>query len=284
MGFSIILKKMYTDDRIGHEKILGYLVALLSLAITFTVFTAVARADDIVYLVPIKGTINSRVPQFIARAIDDAEHAKAKVDEEVEIPELIEKGKLLTLTTNEVLKYRVADHEVENIDELLKAFDLVGVQIVSIPASASEQFLRPWILWLILAAVCLVAEIFTAGFFILWFGVAGAIAAALAAVGLSMAWQWGTFVIVSTVCLVLSRRFAERITKGQKKKVGPDRLIGKTGVVLEAINPDADKGKVRVESERWRAVSADGEVIDAGTHVYVIKIEGTHLIVKRRKK
>jgi len=205
------------------------------------------------------------------------------VDEEVEIPELIAKGKLLTLTTNEALKYKVADYKVENIDEVLKAFDLVGAQVVSVSASATEQFLRPWILWVALAAACLIAEIFTAGFFILWFGVGAAIAAVLAGVGLSMVWQWGTFVIVSAVCLVFSRRFTERITKGQKEKVGPDRLINKTGVVLEEINPDTGKGKVRVESEQWRAKSADGEDIDAGTHVYVVKIEGTHLIVKRRK-
>ena len=110
----------------------------------------------------------------------------------------------------------------------------------------------------------------------------GAVAAILAAAGLSMAWQWGAFVIVSAVCLVSSRRFAERITRGQKEKVGPDRLIGKTGVVLETINPDTGKGEVRVESEQWSAVSADGEVIDVGTRIYVLKIEGTHLIIKRR--
>ena len=386
MGFPIILKKLYDYAEVGMKKVLRCSVVLLAFAIASVAFTTTARADKIVYLIPIKGTINSRVARFVGRAIDEAEEAKANaiileintfggrldaatktrdsildskvltiafvnkraisagtlislaankivmapgstigaatpvdflgrkaseklmsywrkevkstaeknnrptkiaeamVDEEVEIPELIEKGRLLTLTTNEALKYKIADYEAENIDEVLKAFDLVGAQVVSVSTNTVKQFLRPWILWIALAAVCVVIEIFTAGFFVFWFGVGAGVAAILAAVGLPTAWQWGPFIIVSAVCLVLSRRFAERITKGQKRKVGPDRLIDKVGVVLEKINPDTGEGKVRVESEEWRAVSADGEVIDAGTRVYVVKIEGTHLIVKRRER
>jgi len=386
LGFPIILKKLYDYAEVGMKKVLRCSVVLLAFAIASVAFTTTARADKIVYLIPIKGTINSRVARFVGRAIDEAEEAKANaiileintfggrldaatktrdsildskvltiafvnkraisagtlislaankivmapgstigaatpvdflgrkasekvmsywrkevkstaeknnrptkiaeamVDEEVEIPELIEKGRLLTLTTNEALKYKIADYEAENIDEVLKAFDLVGAQVVSVSTNTVKQFLRPWILWIALAAVCVVIEIFTAGFFVFWFGVGAGVAAILAAVGLPTAWQWGPFIIVSAVCLVLSRRFAERITKGQKRKVGPDRLIDKVGVVLEKINPDTGEGKVRVESEEWRAVSADGEVIDAGTRVYVVKIEGTHLIVKRRER
>jgi len=367
------------------KKILRCWAILVLSVVALTCFVGVARADKVIYLIPIKGTVDSRVPRFVGRGIDEAEEKKASaiileintfggrmdaatetrdwildskiltiafvnkraisagtlialaakkivmapgatigaatpvdflgkkasekvvsywrkelastaeknnrppriaeamVDDEVEIPELTEKGKLLTLTTNEALEYKIADYEAENIDEVLKAFDLAGAQVVSVPTSSVQRFLRPWILWIALAATCIVVEIFTAGFFIFWFGVGAGVAAVLAAVGLAAAWQWGPFIVVSAVCLVLSRRFAERITKGQKRKVGPDRLIAKVGVVLEKINPDTSKGKVRVESEEWRAISEDGKAIDAGTHVYVVKIEGTHLIVKRRK-
>jgi membrane-bound ClpP family serine protease len=383
---SIILERCMITPELCMKKILRCSAPLVAFAIVLTALTTPARADRIVYLIPIKGTINSRVARFVGRAIDDAEEAKANavileintfggqldaatktrdsvldskiltiafvnkraisagtlislaakkivmapgatigaatpvdflgrkasekvmsywrkevkstaeknnrptriaeamVDEEVEIPELVEKGKLLTLTTNEALECKIADYEAESIDEVLKAFDLAGAQVVSVSTNASKQLLRPWILWVALAAACIVIEIFTAGFFVFWFGVGAGVAAILAAVGLPTAWQWGSFIVVSAVCLVLSRRFAERITKGQKRKVGPDRLIDKVGVVLEKINPDTGEGKVRVESEEWRAISANGEVIDAGSHVYVVKIEGTHLIVKRRER
>ena len=380
------MKGCMAKTELTMTKILRCSVPLVAFTTALVAFTATARADKVVYLIPIKGEISSRVPRFVARAIGEAKEAKASavileintfggrldaatktrdsildsklltiafvnkraisagtlislaakkivmapgatigaatpvdflgrkasekvmsywrkevkstaeknnrptriaeamVDEEVEIPELTQKGKLLTLTTNEALKYKIADYEAEDIDEVLKAFDLVGAQVVSVSTNAAKQFLRPWILWIALAALCIVVEIFTAGFFVFWFGVGAGVAAILAAVGLPTAWQWGPFIIVSVVCLLLSRRFAERITKGQKEKIGPDRLIDKVGVVLEKINPDTGEGKVRVESEEWRAVSEDRKAVDAGTHVYVVKIEGSHLIVKRRER
>jgi len=58
------------------------------------------------------------------------EIAEAMVDEEVEINGLIEKGKLLTLTTNEAMEYKVADFELENIEDVLESFDLTEAQVV----------------------------------------------------------------------------------------------------------------------------------------------------------
>jgi len=62
---------------LGMKKILRCSMTLLALTIALTALTTVARADKIVYLIPIKGTINSRVARFVGRTIDDAEHAKA---------------------------------------------------------------------------------------------------------------------------------------------------------------------------------------------------------------
>ena len=63
-----------------------------------------------------------------------------------------------------------------------------------------------WILWCILGAVLIVAEIFTSGFVLLWFGI-GALAAAL--VGLiginSLAIQFAVFALVSVGLTAASR-------------------------------------------------------------------------------
>ncbi len=55
-----------------------------------------------------------------------------------------------------------------------------------------------WV-WLVAAVVLSVAEIFTAGFFMLPFGIGAAVAAALAYFGLSVAWQWAAFIGVSAL-------------------------------------------------------------------------------------
>ncbi len=55
-----------------------------------------------------------------------------------------------------------------------------------------------WILWCILGAILIVAEIFTTGFVLLWFGI-GALAAAFAGfIGIeSLAIQFAIFAVVS---------------------------------------------------------------------------------------
>ncbi|MEE4312376.1 MAG: NfeD family protein [candidate division KSB1 bacterium] len=140
--------------------------------------------------------------------------------------------------------------------------------------------IEPWYIWMIVAAILIVGEIFTAGFFILWFGVAAAVAGMLALLGLNAAWQWGAFVIVSGVLLAFSRKLADKFSKEQPKGIGADRFIGQTGVVLEEIDNTKNSGRVRLGKEEWRAESYDGVNIRKGETVEVTRLEGTHLIVK----
>jgi len=141
-----------------------------------------------------------------------------------------------------------------------------------------------WWIWFVIAAVFVVAEMFTAGFFLLWFGIGAACAAILALIGLGMGWQWGGFIVVSVVLFVVSRRFAERFTKKQPPGIGADRFIGVTGVVLEEIDNMKNTGRVRVEKDEWRADSSTGEAIPKGTIVRVSRVNGTHLVVEAQKE
>ena len=137
-----------------------------------------------------------------------------------------------------------------------------------------------WWLWMALAVIFIIGEIFTAGFFILWFGVGAAIAGLLAIAGLGAGWQWGAFIIVSGVLLAVSRKFAERFTKKQPPGIGADRFIGKQGTVLEEIDNAKNIGRVRLGKEEWRAEADKDEIIAVGDRVQVVKLDGTHLVVK----
>lgn len=55
--------------------------------------------------------------------------AEAMVDADVVIPDVIEKGKLLTLTTADALKYGVADFEADDLPELLQKLGLAGAEL-----------------------------------------------------------------------------------------------------------------------------------------------------------
>jgi len=138
-----------------------------------------------------------------------------------------------------------------------------------------------WWIWMALAAVFVVGEMFTAGFFLLWFGVGAAAAGVLALLGLGFSWQLAAFVVVSGVMLAVSRRFADRFSKKQPPGIGADRFIGLTGLVLEEIDNASNTGQVRLQKEEWRADSETGEVIPVGARVEVVRLDGTHLVVKR---
>lgn len=137
-----------------------------------------------------------------------------------------------------------------------------------------------WWIWMIIAALFVVGEIFTAGFFLLWFGIGAAVAGVLALLGLSFGWQLAAFAVVSLVLFASSRRLAERFSKKQPPGIGADRFIGKQGIVLEDIDNVKNVGRVRLDKEEWRADSEAEAIIPAGKQVEVVRLEGTHLVVK----
>src|ERR671923_2204288 len=67
---------------------------------------------------------------------------EAMVDADVEIPGLIEKGKLLTLTTEEALKHKVADFRADAIEEVLKRLDLAGAEVRRVSPNWAENLVR----------------------------------------------------------------------------------------------------------------------------------------------
>ena len=68
--------------------------------------------------------------------------AEAMVDADVEIPGLIAKGKLLTLTTEEALKHKVADVRADTIEEVLKQLGLSQAELRRASPNWAENLVR----------------------------------------------------------------------------------------------------------------------------------------------
>ncbi len=98
------------------------------------------------------------------------EYAEAMVDSDVEIPGVIAKGKLLTLTTSEALKYKVADLSAPTIEAALVAAGLPNSQLRRVTETWAETLVRfltnPVVssLLLTLGMLGLLVEIRTPGF------------------------------------------------------------------------------------------------------------------------
>ncbi len=141
----------------------------------------------------------------------------------------------------------------------------------------------PWEwFWVILSAFLIVGEIFTAGFFILPFGIGAAVAAVVAFMGANLVWQWSVFLVVSVGLLLPLKRFADSVTPESGVGVAADRVIGKVGLVLEEVQPHGVTGRVRIGSEEWRAASDSEETIPEGASVEIQRIDGTHVVVRLR--
>ena len=86
----------------------------------------------------------------------------------------------------------------------------------------------------------------------------------------------GTALAAGGSVLYLAR---EAVKSRRQRRVGSNQsLIGKTGEVTRILAP---RGVVRVASDTWTAISADGEPIEAGVEVMVIDVQGLVLTVAR---
>lgn len=156
---------------------------------------------------------------------------------------------------------------------------VAAVAVIGKGANEVDTEIWRW-LWTGLAVVMAIGEMFTAGFFLLPFSIGAACAAVLAWVGVGILPQWLIFFGVSAIALAYLRRYITRQDEGEQPRVGANRWIGSTGVVLEEIDPDTASGMVRVENEEWRAVSEHGSIIPAGSRIHVLSVRGARLVVE----
>ena len=144
-----------------------------------------------------------------------------------------------------------------------------------------------WYLWLILGVIFIVAEIFTTGFVLLWFGIGALIAALLAFTGVvGLPIQVLVFLAVSIALTVASRtifeRFLMRGSPGRLLKTGVETLPGRVGVVVEPSAGPLQEGAVRVFASTWRAFPIEGEEpLQQGEQVLIERVEGASVYVRR---
>lgn len=144
-----------------------------------------------------------------------------------------------------------------------------------------------WILWAVLGAILIVAEIFTSGFVLLWFGVGALVAAFAGLVGIdSLVVQFLIFAVVSIGLTAASRtiflNYFSRENSGGSLRSGVDALPGKVGTVVSSSKGALHEGAVKVFGSTWTAYPAAGEApLEAGERVCVESVEGASIYVRR---
>ncbi|PZG12817.1 NfeD family protein [Nonomuraea aridisoli] len=140
-----------------------------------------------------------------------------------------------------------------------------------------------WVIWVILAVVLGVAEIFTLTASLGLLGAAALLTAATAALGLPVPLQLIFFALSSAAGLFVLRPIAMRhVQQPQLQRFGVEALVGKPAYVVSEVT--GRDGRVRVGGEEWSARAYDETlVIPAGATVDIIEIEGATALVYPRE-
>jgi membrane protein implicated in regulation of membrane protease activity len=145
-----------------------------------------------------------------------------------------------------------------------------------------------WILWVVLGVALIIAEIFTLGFVLFWFGIGALAAAFVGYLGFGLFTQFLVFAVVSVALTVLSRTiFANYYSHNDEHKVltGIDALPGQIGTVTTASRGALREGAVKVFGSTWTAFPETGEdELKEGEKVEVVRVQGASIYVRKVKE
>lgn len=143
--------------------------------------------------------------------------------------------------------------------------------------------MESWVVWLALAVVLGVAEIFTLTAALGLLGAAALLTTLAALLGVPVPVQLLVFVAASTAGLVVVRPIVRRhLNRPPAARFGVAALVGKSGYVVSEVTGHG--GRVRIGGEEWSARSYDETlVIPVGTTVDVMEIEGATAVVYPRE-
>ena len=130
--------------------------------------------------------------------------------------------------------------------------------------------------WLGLVIFLGFIEAITVNLVSIWFVISGLVALILSFITDNFVIQFGIFVILGIILMVLTRsKLEKRLVKKQKTNL--DRIVGMRGIVTEKIGEDI-VGEVKVDGKKWSAVSK--QCLNDGDKVKILKINGVKLEVE----
>jgi len=135
-------------------------------------------------------------------------------------------------------------------------------------------------MWVIAAALALIAELFTVSFFFVFLGIGAAVTALLTWIGVTPdnVSQMICFTVVSLASLALFRRYALRIFGKNEKVDHYQDFAGHRATVSVGI-PANGEGKIHYRGTEWIALSHDGSPLSEGTVVVVKRMDGIRVVV-----
>ena len=112
----------------------------------------------------------------------------------------------------------------------------------------------------------------------IWFVVSGLVAIGLSFVTDIFLIQFGVFVCLGIVLLIVTKPFVKKFLESRDAKTNFDRIIGMNGIVVKDIS-DVNNGEVKVDGKIWTAYSDDS--LKVNDKVKVLEISGSKIKVRK---
>ena len=138
----------------------------------------------------------------------------------------------------------------------------------------------PWIWLCVIILSCFVEFLTSVQLTAIWMAVGGIEAVISGLFGASAIVQILVFIVVTVVAVIATRPIAKKLMRFEKTATNADMFIGKTGVVITALDRKNAVGRVKIKGDVWSAVSESDDIIAEDTQVVVKRIEGVKLVVE----
>ena len=136
--------------------------------------------------------------------------------------------------------------------------------------------LMMWV-WLgVFAAMVIIEASTCVSLTTIWFAIGALAGMAMAALGAPLWAQIICCVAIGMITIALLRPYVKRKLEPKIVKSGLECIVGKKATAIEEVTATA--GAVRLEGKEWNA-RTQGNSIAAGLECYVLKMDGTKLIV-----
>ncbi|HCF49828.1 MAG TPA: hypothetical protein DER60_06075 [Syntrophomonas sp.] len=134
--------------------------------------------------------------------------------------------------------------------------------------------------WVLVALVCGIIELASAGLWFLWLALAALLTSLGVKTGLlaSLQAQLLVFAVITMAFIVFTRPLALKFLETKDTPSNVNALIGQHGIVTQEISP-IHYGQAKVNGEIWTATAE--EDIDVDIRIRVIGIQGVKLIVEK---
>ena len=136
-----------------------------------------------------------------------------------------------------------------------------------------------WQIWLIVAGIFFIAEIFTTGFLVFWFGLSALVSMVVSFFVPDLVVQTTIFLIISVILIFATRPLVNKFLKTNTVSTNVFSIIGKHGIVIKNLDSIEGKGQVKINGEVWSAEEINGTLVPEGAEVVVVKIDGVKAIV-----